>query len=101
MTKRTLDTMSDAIALSSPSGHMSARARKQALARLGQALFDGVDLHHLPPQPRPSERLRQQAQTLLDLAARGMKPKAYPREAARLLAQAAQLETQENRSEIT
>jgi hypothetical protein len=39
MPARTADTMSDAIALSSPNGHMSKRAKDAATARLGRALF--------------------------------------------------------------
>lgn len=83
--KRTADTMSDAIALSSPSGRMSKRARKAAEKRLSLALFgpNGIP-KKLPPQPSEAERLLRQAKTLREVAARGMKTRAYNKEADRL-----------------
>lgn len=77
--------MSDAIALSSPSGRMSTRARAAAQQRLGRALFGPGGLQREPtPQPSERDRLLAQAARLRDLAARGMKPRAYSKEAARL-----------------
>ena len=87
---RTADTMSDAIAMSSPNGKMSSRAKAAMQEKLRVALFgkDGIPPPNLPPQPTRQERLRQQATRLRELAARGMRPRAFPREAARLEAQA-------------
>ena len=64
MPSRTADTMSDAIALSSPSGRMSNRARKAAHERLRLALF-GPDGLQSPTVVQPDERtvlLRQAAE---------------------------------------
>jgi hypothetical protein len=84
------ETMTDAIALSSPSGRMSKRARNAALARLGSALFSGYT-----PAPRPVESERdnclRRAKDFRDMAARGMKPRAFLKEALRLEARAAEL----------
>jgi len=78
--------------LLSPSGKMSKRARKAALEREAIKLFDGINLN--PPIPQPSEktRLLRQAALLRDLAARGMKPRAYNKEAQRLEDIAARLD---------
>ena len=87
------DTMVEAIALSSPSGRMSKRARKAASDRLNAQLF--------PPgywdRPEPTEadravQLRRTAAELRGWAERGMRPVAYRREAARLEAEADRLE---------
>jgi hypothetical protein len=89
---RTADTMSDAIALSSPSGRMSKRARAAAEERLSMALFGPGGLQRAPtPQPSPVERLLAQAARLRDLAERGMSRRRFTREAERLerMAQAA------------
>ena len=89
---RTGDTMSDAIALSSPSGRMSKRARREAEKRLSVALFGPSGL--IPEERAQADRvecLLRSAKRLRDLAARGMKVRAYPREAARLEAEAAAL----------
>jgi hypothetical protein len=86
---RTLDTMGEAIALSSPSGRMSKRARKVAERRLSTALFGEAGL--APPhvsQGDPVETLLRRARELRDLAARGMRPRAHVKEAERLEAQA-------------
>jgi len=89
---RSYDTMSDAIALSSPNGRMSSRARKAAEKRLALALFGkGGIPRSLPPQPSKAERLLRQARTLRDLAARGMSTAKFNREADRLEAEAAAL----------
>jgi len=90
--ERTASTMSDAIALSSPSGSMSKTARRAANERLRVALFGESGLQQAPvPQPAEKQRLLQQARELRDLASRGMKTKAYNRKAEELEAQAAAL----------
>ena len=90
---RTADTMSDAIALSSPSGRMSNRARLAAQKRLGLALFGPDGLQRTPtPQPTEVERLRRRAAMLRDLAARGMSVRRFTREANAAEAQANALE---------
>ncbi len=85
MVKRTLDTMSDAIALSSPSGKMSKQARKEADKRLSMALFgpEGLKAPSCAPEPEKDKLLRQAAE-LRSLAARGMHPRKYLKEAKRL-----------------
>jgi hypothetical protein len=90
---RTADTMSDAIALSSPSGKMSKRAREAANKRLNEKLFGPQGLP-APSARQPSEvqSLRQKAAELKGLADRGMKPRAYAKEAAKLNAKADALE---------
>lgn len=89
---RTADTMSLAIAISSPSGRMSNRARKAAQRQLSVALFgEGGYQKPSPPQPTKKERLLQQAARLRDLAARGMRPRAFIRDAQALEAEAAAL----------
>jgi hypothetical protein len=80
---RTPDTMSDAIALSSPSGRMSKRARKAAEARLAKTLF-GNWKPEPTPQPTQAESLLRRAAILRDLAARGMSTRAFNREADKL-----------------
>lgn len=88
--------MGDAIALSSPSGHMSGRARKAAQERLRVALFGRDGLHRQTcPQPSKRERLLRQAANLRDLASRGMRPRAFIRDALALEAEAAALESGE------
>lgn len=91
---RNANTMSDAIALSSPSGRMSKRARKAAEKLLDKALFgDGCgNLKGHAPKVLESVRLRRTAQELRELAARGMCPRKYPQKAAKLEQQAAELE---------
>jgi hypothetical protein len=88
--KRTADTMSDAIALSSPNGRMSKRAKDDAVKRLGLALFgDGSgSLKGETVQPSKREQLLAQAARLRELAARGMKTRAFTKEAERLEAEA-------------
>lgn len=88
---RSADTMSDAIALSSPSGRTSKRAQRLAGERLSIALFGPGGYQPEPaPQPTQRERLLRRAADLRDLAERGMKPRAFRREAARLEALAAE-----------
>ena len=92
--KRTADTMSDAIALSSPSGRMSKRARFKYEERLRVALFGVNGLQHEPtPQPTARNRLLEQAARLRELAARGMSTKRYLREAEKLEHEASLLPT--------
>ncbi len=90
---RTLDTMSEAIALSSPNGKMSKAAKARAEKRLGEALFDpgGMPAPQVA-QPSEIERLRRQAKELNELAERGMSPRKFKKEAARLEAEAAAIE---------
>ncbi len=73
---RTADTMSEAIALSSPSGRMSKAARTRAEKRLAKSLFGEGGLQR-GEVPQPSEELvlRRQAIQLRGLADRGMSPK--------------------------
>ena len=85
---RTLDTMSEAIAQSSPSGTMSKRARKRAQERLRVALFGEKGLQPTDPQQSKREQLLQQASELRELAARGMKPRAHLKRAEDLEAMA-------------
>lgn len=87
---RTADTMSDAIALSSPNGRMSKRAKKAATDRLARALF-GDYKEPAPPQPSKREVLLRQAARLRDLANRGMSVRKFNKEAARLEALAGSL----------
>ena len=85
MRKRTLDTMSEAIAMSSPSGSMSKRARKDAEKRLSVALFGPEGLRGPLCKSEPEkDRLIRQAEELRALAARGMHPRKYIKEAKRL-----------------
>ena len=72
---RTSDTMVDALALSSPSGRMSGRARKAAVKRLSVALFGPAGLAPPErPQEDPRDALLRRARELRELAARGMSP---------------------------
>ncbi|MFA6046748.1 MAG: hypothetical protein WC718_17325, partial [Phycisphaerales bacterium] len=90
---RTADTMSDSIALGSPSGSMSKRATAAAQERVGKTLFgEGGLSAPTAVQPSEAEALRRQAANLRDLASRGMSPRAYNKRADALEAQAAQLE---------
>lgn len=85
------NAMSDAIALSSPSGRMSKRARKAAEKRLNDALFP-PGFWDLPARVKTPEDHRAYARTLRELAARGMRPRVHVREAERLEALAASME---------
>ena len=91
---RTADTMSNAIAASSPSGHMSKRFAKATGARLHNALFGNYDprIPHMPTAREQAAQLRRSAQDMREWAARGMQPKRMLREAERLEAQAIALE---------
>lgn len=83
--QRNANTMSEAIALSSPSGGMSARARRAAEKRLAVALFGSDGLPHPAcPQPTEAEAKLRRAKYLRELASRGMSPRKYIREAKKL-----------------
>jgi hypothetical protein len=84
MPGRSLDTMSEAIALSSPSGRLSRRTRRAAVERLRRALFSGVDVRGSVAQPSARTALVRHAAELRALAARGMKPRAYVKRAEEL-----------------
>ena len=85
---RTLNTLSDAIAVGSPSGHMSKHSKDVADERLRRALFgDGLP-YPTCQQPTARTALLAQAARLRALASKGMKPKAYTKEAERLEAEA-------------
>jgi hypothetical protein len=80
----------------SPSGRMSKRARKAALQRMDAVLFPPGYWNR--PEPSEAEKKRARAQQLLrhaarlrDLAAGGMKPRAYPKAAAKAEAEAVAL----------
>lgn len=84
--RRTYDTLSDAIALSSPSGRMSKRSREAAEKRLREKLF-GKDFDPRGTnisQPTEKERDLRQAGRLRELAVRGMSAKKFTREAEHL-----------------
>ena len=89
---RTASTMSNAISMSSPSGHVSKRSHKASVERLGKQLFGE---HGLPKpqakQPAEKERMLQQAKELRGLAERGMKPRAYMKRAEELERQASSI----------
>lgn len=90
--KRTLDTMSDAIAVSSPSGKISKRAREAAAKRLSHDLFGPNGLERPKcRQPTEKERLLHRAAYLRDMAARGMSVRAFTKEADMLEAKASKL----------
>jgi hypothetical protein len=81
--ERTADTMSDAIALSSPSGRMSKRAGKTAQDRLRRNLFGPEGIpgpKKLQDIPR-HEAFLSRAAMLRDLANRGMSARKYRKEA--------------------
>lgn len=93
---RTADTMSLAIALSSPDGRMSKRARAVAEKQLHVALFgENFDLKGQRPQQtvaEKKERLLQRAREMRHYAACGMGPRKHLKEAVRLEAEAEALE---------
>jgi hypothetical protein len=86
----TADSFTDAAAMASPSGKMSASAGAAAQEKLRVQLFGEKGLQlKAASQPGEAESLRQKAAELRGLAERGMKPRAYRAEADRLEAQAA------------
>ena len=77
--------------LLSPSGRVSGRAKKAALERMRRELFgDGLPFPTCP-QPSQKTRLLRQAKELRALAARGMRPRAFIRDAEALETKAASL----------
>jgi hypothetical protein len=92
--ERTLDTLSDAIALGSPSGSMSKRAREAAQKRLGEKLFGKGGLQkpvRVTNKKEQAEGLLRHAKLLRELAERGMNPRSGPKQAAKLEADAEKL----------
>lgn len=82
------DTMSKAIALSSPSGHMSKRARLAAQERLSLALFGPGGLERPTcKQPTEKEYLLRHAQMLRSMTREG-KPRKFIKEAEQCEAKA-------------
>jgi hypothetical protein len=79
-----MNTMGEAIALSSPSGRMSKRARKAANERLRKALFGDGLARPTAPQPTEKERKLRQARELRELANRGMAPRKHRKLATKL-----------------
>ncbi len=91
--KRTADTMSMAIAMSSPSGTMSRRAATAATKRLAAALFGTpeeqaarrTEISKRPPSVGQCiQSLQNRATQLRGLADRGMAVQKYTKEAKRL-----------------
>lgn len=70
---------------------MSKRARAAANERLRRELFGDGFKRHTPEQPSQVEALITQAKRLRELAARGMKPRAYLKQAEALEARARDL----------
>ena len=68
----------------SPSGRVSKRARKAALARAAKDIFPDGLARPTCLQLTMREQLLSQAQNLRALAARGMRPRAFIKEAERL-----------------
>lgn len=93
---RTADTMSFAIALSSPNGRMSKRAHVAAQEKLGETLFGpgGLQRPGLPTQPTERECLLREAAQCRDHAARGMRPRANVKQAEWCEARAGALSTE-------
>jgi hypothetical protein len=92
MMKRSPNTMSDAIAMSSPNGRMSRRAQADAQTRLSAALFPPgwnalSDEEQVAADAKTMAEKKQgmlnYAAFLRGLADKGMKPRAYRREAER------------------
>lgn len=83
--EKSLDTLSEVIALTSPSGSMSKRSREAASERLRVSLFGQHGLAHpTAPQPEEKERLLKQAAELRGYAERGLRPKAHIKRAEEL-----------------
>lgn len=98
--KRDSGTMSDAIALSSPCGRMSKRARKKASDKLGRALFGDYDPHAKVDQTTEETCTHKlnYAKFLRDLTARGMGVRKYVKEAERIEAEVAVLRASANQT---
>jgi len=84
------DTMVESIALSSPNGRMSRRARRAAQKRLAEELFGNMR-RAAPVQPTEREVLLRRAAQLRELAARGMGVKKHIKEAIGLEKEAANM----------
>lgn len=81
---RTADTMSAAIAISSPNGRMSKRAQAAARSDLRVALFGEHGMARgTPKQPTEIERLTRDAAQFRALAANGMSPRKFIKQAER------------------
>ena len=90
---RTLDTMSEAIAMSSPSGKTSKAAHARASKRLGESLFGPGGLQGpVVQQPTEREYLVRLAKEARDLAARGMGPRTNLKRAKELEAKIAEID---------
>jgi hypothetical protein len=75
----------------SPNGHVSERSRQAALKRLHAKLFpDGLP-EPQAQQPTEAERLTRQIAEFEELAARGMHPRKYHKQAQQLRERLAQL----------
>jgi hypothetical protein len=85
------DTLTEVLALSSLSGKMSKRAREAAQKRITEEIWAGCVWPTVAPEA-PWIVLRRQAKELREAAARGQKPRAYPKLAAELEARADKLE---------
>lgn len=83
--------------LLSPSGRMSKRAREAATRREAKRLFPRELTTSREPAETEVSRLLARAQTLRELADRGMKPKVYRRIAAEREAQAKRIADTEGR----
>ena len=82
--ERTPDTMSEAIAQSSPSGRMSRVAKARAEERLRRSLFgDGLPFPSCP-QPTREEYLKRQIKVLRGMEDRGITPRKLRKEADNL-----------------
>lgn len=82
--KRTADTMSEAIAQSSPSGSTSKAAKNRADERLRRSLFgDGLPFPSCP-QPTRKEYLKRRIKDLREMANRGITPRKLRKEANKL-----------------
>lgn len=79
--------------LISPDGHMSEATRRRVEKRENERLFEGCDFK-TPPETIAEKQiaLRQTASLLRDLAERGLHPRKYKREAAKMEKKATELE---------
>jgi hypothetical protein len=84
--KRNADTMSDAIALTSPDGKISETAKNRATKRLGNALFGNYtpEIRHAPETAHKLRELRH-ACRMMDMANRYPRSRKYKKEAERIL----------------
>lgn len=81
--------------LHSPFGNVSKRAKNAYLKRAGESLGKALEQsnvdYRLSIQPKPGENELRRAREFRDLAARGMKPRKFIKEAEKLEAEAARL----------